>query len=346
MQLTRELYTNVPRPDWCNNLMSTGGVGVPVPGPRTCTFGNDFIAGPANFGTVPLPGVTGPPPIGGTPVTGERDESKFSYNASIQWKPTDDHMGYFTLATGVKSGGFDLRGAGDPRVFVFGDEKTTNIEVGGKHSLLDNTLRFNWTFFHTEVDDLQVSTNDPILIQQVVGRANVTNFGVEVDSLLAISGAFNLSMTAAWLDSEIEDFTSGCYPTQTAADGCVGGFFVQDGLRLPFTPDWQVVLGGNYTWRLDNGMELILAGKWSFIDDMHNTLRRDPFAFHDASHRFDASLTLERMYGDNLWSLAVVGRNLTNEKVFMWLQHLRTRGSAPRFLCDRRVALHRDQGNG
>jgi iron complex outermembrane receptor protein len=334
-QLTRTLWDNDPMPAWCNSNASTGAGGV---GPRTCTFGNDYIAGPGGVGTVALPGA-GALPVGGTPITGERDESNFSYNVSLQWTPTDDAMFYATYATGFKSGGFDLRGAGDPRAFNFGEEETSNIEVGGKHTLADGTVRLNWTFFHTEVDGLQLSTNDPVLIQQVVSPADVTNYGVEVDAIWAATDNLTLTATGAWLDSEYDGgsggpngdlftpecnlaqglgFATGCQTLSNTSGGTYSG---QDltGTRLVFTPEWQFVAGADYTIPVGDGMELSIAGKWIFLDEMHNTVTRDPIGFQDATNRFDATATLRgNLESGNDWTIALVGRNLSNESVMNW----------------------------
>lgn len=331
-QLTRTLWDNAPMPTWCNNNTSTGAGGV---GPRTCTFGNDYYSGPGGVGTVALPGA-GALPVGGTPITDTLDESNFSYNASLQWTPTDDHMLYASYATGFKSGGFDLRGAGDPRAFVFGEEETSNIEVGGKHLLVNGTVRLNWAFFHTDVDGLQLSTNDPVLIQQVVSPADVTNYGIEIDGIWAVNDNLNLTLAGAWLESEYDGgngpggaFTPECNLAQTLgfATGCTvdtnasGTPNAQDltGTRLTFTPEWQFVLGGDYTMPVGDGMELTIAGKWIFLDEMHNTVTRDPVAFQDATHRFDASATLRgNLDSGNDWTLALVGRNLSDEDVIQW----------------------------
>ena len=298
-QTTRELYTGVERLDWCNNQGSTGGGGPPV-GPRTCTLGND--------------GMT----VGG-PITGDINDSGFSYNASLQWSVSDNSMLYGLVATGFKSGGFDLRGAGNPDRFIFPEEESTNFELGGKHTLQDGAMRFNWTLFQTEVEDLQVSTNDPVLIQQVVGQADVTNSGLEVDFAWAATDEFNVTLAAAFLDSEFDSFISNCYAGQTDVQGCMAGLFDQTGMDMPFAPEFQAVAGGDYTWTVGNNMELNLGAKWIHIGDMHTMLDRDPRSFQDATNRFDATLGLSgNTSSGNPWNLALVGKNLSDEKVFMW----------------------------
>ncbi len=299
-QVVRQIYTENERRDWCNNQGSTGGMG-PPPGPRTCTAGND--------GLQPL----------GTPLTGEFSDTVTSWNASLQWSPDDNSMFYVSAATGFKSGGFDLRGAGDPTKFVFPKEESMQYELGGKHTLADGRLRVNWALFQLEIDDLQLSTNDPILIQQVVGQAEVTSKGFEWDTVWAVTDEFNLTWTGAYLDSTYDRFRSNCYLLQTAAQGCDNGTQDLSGQRLVFTPEWTSVAGADYTWAVSNDMEVTVSGKWIYIDSFENMVDKDPRAVSDSSSRFDATIALSGNIGEaNPWSVALVGRNLSDELVRQW----------------------------
>jgi iron complex outermembrane receptor protein len=255
----------------------------------------------------------------GSPVTGSISDSGLSYNLALQYRTDESNMYYVSVATGFKSGGFDLRGAGNPDTFVFPEEESINYEIGGKHTLADGALRVNWSIFNLEVDDLQVSTNDPVLIQQVVGKAQVSSKGLEIDGAWAASDALTLTFTGALLDSTFDQFTSECHAGQTAATGCNGGLFVQDGLTLPQAPEQQLVLGAKYNWALNNGMDLTLGGSYSYLSDYHVTLPRDPVGFQDSISRLDASLVLTgTTASDKRWSVALIGRNLGDELVKNW----------------------------
>lgn len=304
-QIAGPIYTDIP--NTIDNIGEPSGCG---PGFRACTNGD------------------------GTPISGSLDDSNFSYNVSFQWNASADSMYYTTYATGFKSGGFDLRGAGDPTRFLFGEEETTNFEIGGRHTLSNGRVRLNWTLFRTEVDDLQVSSNDPVLIQQIVASADVVNQGLEGEFVWAVNDAFELSLTGAFLDSELDGFISECYAGQTAATGCNflvddGGtpgdpsddtfFQNQDGKDLPFAPELQFVLGGDYTFEMDNGMSMNIGARYVYIGDHHVTLTRDPAGFQDATGRIDATVALSGDTGGGKpWQLALVGRNLSDEMVRAW----------------------------
>ena len=292
-QIPGEIYSSPSEADPA--LCFTGG---PL---RACTTGND--------GMTP-----------GAPITGSIGESKFSYNVSLQWAVSDDSNLYFTHATGFKSGGFDLRGAGDPSKFIFRPEESANYEIGGKHTLADGSVRFNWAVFHTDVDDLQSAANDPVIIQQIVAQGDATSDGVEVDLLWAVSDNFRFSFVGTWLNAEYDSFIGSCYFGQVEnGTGCTSsstqggvGIGTQDlkGKQMVFAPDWQHVLGVEYSTPMGNNM-LTFSAKWIHVGEHFTSIERDPLGFQSSTDRIDATVSLS----NESWSLALVGRNLTDELV-------------------------------
>jgi len=262
----------------------------------------------------------------GAPIPGDINDTDVSWNASLQYAFNDNHNLYFTYATGFKSGGFDLRGAGNPANFIFPEETSENFEIGGKHLFLDNTLRFNWAFYHTEVEDLQVSANDPVLIQQIVAAADATSEGVELDVLWAtpIDG-LSLSFVGAYTDAEYDSFTGSCYLSQVeTGTGCINvaisagqraGVQVLDGEQLPLAPEWSFVAGADYNVPLGN-MEFGASVKYIYMDEQFMSIERDPAGFQGSRERVDATLSLSgSTAGGNPWTVALIGRNLNDELV-------------------------------
>ena len=63
-------------------------------------------------------------------------------------------------------------------------------------------------------------------------------------------------------------------------------------------------------------MELTASAKYIYIDEQFTSIERDPFGFQNDTSRIDASLVLSgTLEGGHDWTLALVGRNLTNELV-------------------------------
>ena len=293
-QIPGEIYTDPSQADTA--LCFTGG---PL---RACTMGND--------------GMT----VGGA-VTASIGESKFSYNLSLQYAMSENSKLYFTHATGFKSGGFELRGAGDPSKFIFRPEESTNYEIGGKHTLADGSVRFNWALFHTEVDDLQSAANDPVIIQQIVAQGDVTSEGLELDLLWAVTDNFRLSFVSTWLNAEYDNFLGSCYLSQVEnGTGCMNisismgqraGVQQLAGLQMVFAPDWAHVLGADWNMPVGGDKDLSFSAKWISTSSYFTSMERDPAGHQGATDRIDATIALS---GEK-WSVAVIGRNLTNELV-------------------------------
>jgi iron complex outermembrane recepter protein len=252
-------------------------------------------------------------------ATDKFDSQKTSYNTSLQWQVTTDNMLYVTAATGFKSGGFNLLSGQRQEVlndtFVFDDEESLNLEVGGKHMWVNNALRFNWSVFNTEVDDLQISQNIPTIVAQVINNAGeVSSTGFEFDGAWRINQAVKMNYAGAWIDTEYDSFQgAGCYTEQTPAQGCVGGVQNLSGERPTRAPEFQFLLGVEYTlYNILPGTDFLVRANANFVDDYQVDVSNDPVSQQDATTKFDLAMTLLDQEG--VWEVSIIGRNLSDEK--------------------------------
>lgn len=247
----------------------------------------------------------------------EISEDKVSGNVSFQ-RLLENGMLYISYANGTKSSGFGVTTAQTPDAFIFDGEETDSYELGGKHELLDNSLRFNWAVYYMEVDGLQVSALDPLLTIPVnnVVNADVISQGVEVDVTWAATEALTLTWSAGYTDATFDGLMANCYNGQTV--GCVGGLQDLDNAALPLTPDLSSVLGADYHWDLGEGLELRASAKWLHSSDYSTQMDHHPEATQDAADKFDISLVLSGDHGQNTWKAALVGKNLTDEITYQF----------------------------
>ena len=250
-------------------------------------------------------------------VEDEFTENNLSWNMNAQWKPSVDTLFYASVATGFKSGGFNLLGGLSQDIieqsFIFGDERSLNYEIGGKHTLADGRARFNWTLFRTEIDDLQVSSNDPDLIAQTINNAaGARSQGIELDARWAVSSSFNMSVAAAFLDTEYTDFAgSPCYSGQTEAEGCVGGVQDLTGRETTRSPKTQVTFDADYTLSVSDDYYLKTSAQVIYQSEHFLDVTNDPVALQDDYAKLN--LTLELGEEDGSWSAFLVGSNLTGQ---------------------------------
>ena len=288
-----------------------------------------------------------------------RDEDKVTYSTNIQWDVSDDTMLYASVSTGFKGGGFDesYSSAGyeirlvhpitnepiggsvpgnDPSILEVEDEEVLAYELGAKMSLLEGAAELNFAVFRMEYDNLQVSSlvGD---VFRVGNAAEALSQGLELDGRILLAEGLTIGGAMAYLDASYEDFTGATCTTPQSMDptnnpGCLtedgsniteprqpGG---QDlsGETLVFSPEWSASLFAQYVVPLGSNMELINSLDINYSDEFFTALDLDPNTPHDATTIINARIALASI--DDTWSFALIGKNLTDEKTYLWRDDL------------------------
>jgi len=304
----------------------------------TVAFGDtaaDYDAFLAGFGQVDLGGITAgfltEAVYGGLLGTFEHDirDRKRSEDA-VTWSVTAEHdfnsnvLGYATVSTGVKGGGFDarfLRGTNDP-FFEYEEETAISYEAGVKSTLLDGTMRFNAAAFFSTVEDYQVSIFDGATAFFVQNAAEVETKGVEVDLTWAATDQLTLGFAGSFLDATYSDFPNApCWAgsaTENRGD-CVGrgtptAFRDATGDANQFSPEFSLNARADYVQPLGENLEgraqvnLAYSDGYAISGDLDEL-----YGFQPSYTRIDARIALGNI--DDEWELAVIGKNLTDENV-------------------------------
>ena len=239
----------------------------------------------------------------------KRNEDFFTPAATVEWDVTLDTMLYASVSSGAKAGGFDARGnlAQD---LEYGDETVLAYELGAKSRLLGERLELNLAVFRSEYDDLQVSQFDGTLGFVVGNAAEATSQGVEVDGRWLVSEGLTLTFAAAYLDFEFDDYQDGtCSSKVTQATGQT--LCDYSGERNIFTPEWTASTSLDYVTGLTNKLDFHATLDVLYSDEQYVDVTLNPDVEQDAYTKLNARLAVE---ADN-WSLALVGKNLTDEDV-------------------------------
>ena len=256
-----------------------------------------------------------------------------SPQVTLSWHATEELMLYGAYKQGFKSGGFShstaprksaLPLADQIRLLEFGPEKVKGFELGAKSSLLSDTLRANLVFYRYEYSDLQVNIFDSsIAAFHVANAAAARTTGVEFDVDYAATDELMLRGSVAYNDAKYTDYIGGCYAGQTPVQGCnlqpngAGVFQTQDlsGTQLQLAPKWELTAGFTYSFPVADGYTLDwnVDGRYSSSYPLYPQQRPD--AFQDGYFTLDMGLAL-RM-ADDRWTVAFIGRNLTNEAVLL-----------------------------
>lgn len=255
----------------------------------------------------------------------KRSEEFVSWSLTVEHDLNDEIMLYGLVSTGVKGGGFDARflknESLDPAVvpgsdkFEYQEEEATNFEFGVKSTLLGGAMNLNATIFHMEIDDLQVSIFDGATAFLVDNAAQIEVQGLEADMNWAATENLTVGFAAAILNNEFKEFTnSPCWTIEAVADpvGCLSGKDVS-GQPNQFSPDFSANVKFDYLRPVGNSLEFRSTLNVNYSDGYFTAADLDPvYAFQDKWTKVDLRLAL--MGASDHWELAVIGKNLTDEK--------------------------------
>ncbi|MGC4010490.1 MAG: TonB-dependent receptor [Pseudomonas sp.] len=223
----------------------------------------------------------------------------FSVNqpkATLSYKFTPDVFGYLSYARGYRKGGFNAR---EPdSVASFKPETADNFELGIKSKMLNHDVMLNADIFKTNYKNQQFSTSRVTSdgIYTAISNIEKTDvYGAEFEGTWLMTDTLSLNASTGYTHAEIKKFVSG-------NEGSYIGNVVPQvyGLTAQVGVDYRKWLG-NYL--LAGHVDLSHRGKVYW--DVANELKTSPSNF------LNARISVEH----DAWSFALVGRNLTDERV-------------------------------
>lgn len=183
------------------------------------------------------------------------------------------------MSRGYKSGGFNGGFLSfDPEEAIaqlqpYDPEYLTAYEIGFKSDLLDNRVRLNGAFFYNDFSDLQVFTfvhtgELPVLVLDNASDANVK--GIELDLTVLLAEGLTVSLSAAFMDSELVDY-------QTAATGAD-----LSGNQIVNTPETSLSAVIKYDYEVTNAGIVSTMLSAAYKDDIFFSTENDPLVAQDA----------------------------------------------------------------
>ncbi len=275
-------------------------------------------------------------------IKDKRSEAAFTPLVTMQWDATDDMMVYATYTEGFKAGGFDVRSNAHPDptygasiianqsplvivqttatngfapgVFEYEEEKATSFELGSKMTLAGGAAELNVALFRTEYTDLQTSQFDGVLGFNVTNAGEATTQGLELDGRWLVSEGLTLSGSLGYLDFQFDRFpNSQCYFGKTPDSAEYPGLCDLSGQTREFAPSYQGTISADYNRALGDDMEWRITSDINFSDSYYASPTLDPNLEQDAYAKLNLRFALGAV--DGKWEVALVGKNLTDEKV-------------------------------
>jgi len=295
-------------------------------------YTNIFNPSPADTPAATLAGVLFP----AFDVTGERTDEQLDPSIKLQFDATEDLMLYAGWASGSKAGGFVGNDSGlgnqlrrtamaNPSlnaqqvadlVFQYNEETSDSIEAGAKMRLLDGAMTLNLAVFTTNFEDLQTASYDGTAFV-IRNAASASSDGAELEFEWQLSEAWRVGGGGAYTDARYDSFpnaqclvidAAGTKADPSCIDGVSGDL---SGVRLERAPEWEGTLYASWVRPLANGMTLSTRASMYYSDEYFITPNLHPLDSQDAFTKWDARIGLTG--ADDRWSLALIGRNLTDE---------------------------------
>ncbi|MEQ8835807.1 MAG: TonB-dependent receptor, partial [Lacipirellulaceae bacterium] len=239
------------------------------------------------------------------------DESKewtnFSPKLSLSYRLNRDSLIYGILTRGFRSGGFAMRGA--PLAPAYDEEIVDAFELGYKADLFEKRLRVNGAFFYNKYDDLQRTVVDPVtILQTTLNAAQATIVGLELEVVAMLSDDLVLNFNYGHTDASYDAFDN----FDIDGDGIVDPEAVD--LDFARVPENQYSVALTHEKDVDGLGTLMSRISYSYTDER----ALDDNNFINVSSYEDLSASIRLMDAKGRWSVALFGKNLTDEEVFTW----------------------------
>ena len=244
------------------------------------------------------------------------DETLWGGRLSLQYSANNGALYYGLVSRGYKAGGFNLSGGIDPADLEFDTETMINYELGVKHQWLDGRVQLQASVFFQDRQDIQtnqsivrsVETNEiggtcPCSFTDFTGNAaSGTNIGLEMELDWVVSERLSVFATLGLLDTEFDELLSFDHINADRENGIA---FDLSGRDQAHAPNYQWLIGGNYALTPRLTISGSVEAKDAFFFSERHEERSDSYEL----------VNLELSYQADNWSVAVYGKNLTDELV-------------------------------
>ena len=267
-------------------------------------------------GYIQIPGVTfGTADVVALGTPDRFDISEFTSRVVIEYNPTDSIMVYASVADSFKGGGWASRVTSAADFKGLTPEFVESIEFGMKSQWLDDTLRFNITYFDADYDDLQVTAIDQSTGAFVYSnKADASVDGIEAEFVYAPQDNLTVFANVGTLNGNYTDVRPGAEDLMTK--------------ELKRTPDMSYRLGVLYDQDISSG-ELNLSVVLNHEDEYFTNQNNTPFGTRPSADTWDLSVTYRPNDAD--WRLTAGCTNCADEERFNSTLDFGTLGFATQF---------------
>ena len=236
-------------------------------------------------------------------TTGHTSYGAFSPRVCFAVHPSENTNLYVSYSRGYRTGGLTQLSTNpsEPPLYAFGPEYSDNMEIGTKHILFHDHLRFNLALFYTLVSNAQVPTlilPDAITVTKNTGKLN--SKGIETELSATFLNGLELNYNFGVIDSRYKTFDLSQY----------GSVIDLSGKHQVFTPQLTSMLALQFTVMLNkiHQVKLMPHAEWRWLGttyfDLKNKIIQNP------CHLFNAGIKLTTRH----FELIGWGKNLSDRQ--------------------------------
>ena len=249
-------------------------------------------------GYIQIPGVTfGTADVVALGTPDRFDISEFTSRVIIEYNPTDSIMVYASVADSFKGGGWAARVTSAADFKGLTPEFVDSREFGMKSQWLNDTLRFNITYFDSDYKDLQVTALDQVTGAFVYSnKADASVDGIEAEFVYAPRDNLTVFANLGTLNGNYTDVRPGAEGLMTK--------------ELKRTPDLSYRLGVLYDQDMANG-EMNLSVVLNHEDEYYTNQNNTAYGLRPSADTWDLNVTYRP--SDANWRLTAGCTNCADE---------------------------------
>ena len=207
-------------------------------------------------------------------MTGDDSWNNFNPSVTLAYQWNDSLNSYAKIATGYRSGGYNVRAKTEATFLDPADEETVvSYELGLKADLLDATLRLNSAIFYMDYDDRQISqfvaSETGGASTNIVNAGRSTTTGLELESVWLPTDNFKMLLNYGYLKLEYDEFITTPVDPMTGLEiGSSNVDIADSAITNLYTPEHSGSIALEYQfdpWTLG---QLTLRLDATYTDDM------------------------------------------------------------------------------
>ena len=229
---------------------------------------------------------------------------------TIDYKPNDNSMLWFTVATGYKGGGWQFANYFKDLVEQgFDPEELEMYEIGYKGSFLGDSLRlsaaaytYDWT--DKQLIKVKVVQGLPLGIKQNAGASTIN--GLDLNLTARVSAGTTLNFNYAYIDAQYDDYCDDSrdwrevHGTFTDCSATAVGSYQRAGGKMPWTPEQAMIFSFDHIEPTSIG-DVVVSASYSYKSDIAlGDERVEGLTLNDTIERLNFSTAIEFNNGTTL----------------------------------------------